>query len=42
MFFGGCTRLYCKATSQLKEKKFYPALKSLDELEQLYLTPDIT
>lgn len=35
-------QLYCKATSQLKEKKFYPALKSLDELEQLYLTPDIT
>eukprot|EP00040_Diaphanoeca_grandis_P007833 m.42503 g.42503 ORF g.42503 m.42503 type:complete len:889 (-) comp19135_c0_seq1:139-2805(-) len=34
-------QLYCKATSQLKEMKFYPALKSLDELETLYLTPDI-
>eukprot|EP00041_Stephanoeca_diplocostata_P026865 m.731814 g.731814 ORF g.731814 m.731814 type:complete len:1030 (-) comp23062_c1_seq8:283-3372(-) len=32
-------QLYCKATSQLANRRFYPALKSLEELEVLYLKP---
>ena len=34
-------QLYCKAVNHIKQNKFYPALKTLRDLEIIHLTPSV-